>query len=64
MNSLNNAFLPSALFKTTKSQIPHIIAVGGGKGGVGKSSIAMMMALYLAEKGAGHGVGGCGFNRR
>lgn len=30
---------------------PHIIAVGGGKGGVGKSSIALMMGLYLAEKG-------------
>ncbi len=51
MNSFNNAFLPSALFKTSKNHTPHIIAVGGGKGGVGKSSIAMMMALYLAESG-------------
>jgi flagellar biosynthesis protein FlhG len=50
-SSLDNSFLPNALFTDRKKNAPHVIAVGGGKGGVGKSSIALMMGLYLAEKG-------------
>ena len=49
--SFSNSFLPTALFKPLRKTFPYVIAVGGGKGGVGKSSIAMMIGLYLAEKG-------------
>ncbi|MEZ6242465.1 MAG: Mrp/NBP35 family ATP-binding protein [Phycisphaerales bacterium] len=35
--------------------VKHVIAVGAGKGGVGKSTVAVMLALALARKG--HSVG-------
>lgn len=47
----SESFLPRLTQVMEKASGPHIIAVGGGKGGVGKSSIALMMGLYLAEKG-------------
>ena len=37
------------------AEIKKIVAVTGGKGGIGKSSIAAVLALTLAR--AGHGVG-------
>jgi ATP-binding protein involved in chromosome partitioning len=40
----------------SERSIKHIIAVGSGKGGVGKSTIAANLALALKEKGARVGV--------
>lgn len=36
----------------TKRNIKHVIAVGSGKGGVGKSTVSAMLAVGLAKKGA------------
>ncbi|HPN36033.1 MAG TPA: P-loop NTPase [bacterium] len=47
----SESFLSQLIQTREKALGPHIVAVGGGKGGVGKSSIALMMGLCLAEKG-------------
>ncbi len=42
---------PKSVF-IADNQIKHVIAVGSGKGGVGKSTVAANLALSLAEDGA------------
>ena len=42
---------PSTLLGSRARPAPHIMAVGGGKGGVGKSSVALMLALALSSRG-------------
>jgi flagellar biosynthesis protein FlhG len=42
---------PLTLWEASRKSAPYVIAVGGGKGGVGKSSIAVMMALALSARG-------------
>jgi ATP-binding protein involved in chromosome partitioning len=49
-------------FKTRLAKVKRIIAVSGFKGGVGKSSIACMLALLLAEKGLKPGLMDLDFN--
>ncbi|HCA40385.1 MAG TPA: ATP-binding protein [Aminobacterium sp.] len=39
-----------------KKNVKHVIAVGSGKGGVGKSSISSLLAVALAQKGYSVGV--------
>lgn len=40
----------------SKKNVKHIIAVGSGKGGVGKSSLSALLAVCLARKGNSVGV--------
>lgn len=40
----------------SKKNVKHIIAVGSGKGGVGKSSLSALLAVSLARKGNSVGV--------
>src|SRR5262249_22033462 len=47
--------IPGLAQPSASPNIRHIIAVGAGKGGVGKSSIAVNVAVGLARKG--HAVG-------
>lgn len=42
--------------KTALSDVKHIVAVASGKGGVGKSTVAVNTALALAKRGARVGV--------
>ncbi len=42
--------------KKDKGKIRHIVAVGSGKGGVGKSSLTSLLAIGLAKKGKKVGV--------
>ncbi len=42
--------------KSSKGRIRHIVAVGSGKGGVGKSSVSALLAIGLARKGLKVGV--------
>jgi flagellar biosynthesis protein FlhG len=46
-----NSRFPLRLWDAARKNAPHVIAVGGGKGGVGKSSIAVMMAIALSLRG-------------
>jgi ATP-binding protein involved in chromosome partitioning len=46
------AKVPVGQKKTTPSNIKNVIAVASGKGGVGKSTVAVNLAVILAEKGA------------
>jgi ATP-binding protein involved in chromosome partitioning len=43
------------IIETRLSEVGRIVAVSGGKGGIGKSSVASALALWLAAKG--HQVG-------
>ena len=40
-----------SVIKERLAQAGRILAVSGGKGGIGKSSVACMLALYLSRKG-------------
>lgn len=42
--------------RTKQEQIKHLIVVGSGKGGVGKSTISVNLALALARQGAAVGL--------
>lgn len=46
----------SALLKQAKAGVKSVIAVGSGKGGVGKSSLASMIAISLARDGKKVGI--------
>jgi len=46
----------SALLKQAKEGVKSVIAVGSGKGGVGKSSLASMIAIVLARDGKKVGI--------
>jgi ATP-binding protein involved in chromosome partitioning len=49
-------------FKTRLAKVKRIIAVSGFKGGVGKSSVSVTLALLLAEKGKKTGLLDLDFN--
>lgn len=50
------ANVQSSLLPTSIPGIKHTIAIGSGKGGVGKSTVTLNLALALAETGAKVGV--------
>ena len=47
---------PGGLPPKTKKGIKHIIAVGSGKGGVGKSTLSALLAVALAKEGLKVGI--------
>src|SRR5467141_1326159 len=44
------------LQRMDKGRIRHVVAVGSGKGGVGKSTVAALLALELRRRGLSVGV--------
>lgn len=50
------AKVPVGQKKSTPGNIKNVIAVASGKGGVGKSTVAVNLAVYLAQKGASVGL--------
>ena len=46
----------AVFLQKVKKNVKHIIAVGSGKGGVGKSSLSALLAVGLARNGSSVGV--------
>ncbi len=51
-----SAEVPRAAGKQSLPSVRHIIAVGSGKGGVGKSTVAVNLAVALARAGSRVGI--------
>ncbi|MBX3130977.1 MAG: helix-turn-helix domain-containing protein [Polyangiaceae bacterium] len=49
--AVSDSFLPPEPTGTAPRHVRNVIAVGGGRGGVGKSVLAVNLAVYLAQLG-------------